>query len=85
MVDIFCEKWGNGQAWENKFVGGPHEANFLKLDCSKLKKVFGWKPTWNVEKAIEKTCEWAKSYMFKQDINMVMNNQINEFISEEEP
>ena len=23
---------------------------FLKLDCAKIKKTFGWKPVWNVEK-----------------------------------
>ena len=33
LVDLFCSKWGQGQTWENRFVGGPHEANFLKLDC----------------------------------------------------
>ena len=33
LVDLFCECWGEGQSWENRFMGGPHEANFLKLDC----------------------------------------------------
>ena len=42
LVDMFCNAWGNGLSWENKSDGGPHEANFLKLDCSKLKTTFGW-------------------------------------------
>ena len=44
LADLFCETWGGGMHWINRYDGGPHEANFLKLDCSKVKKVFGWKP-----------------------------------------
>ena len=40
LVDLFVSKWGDGIKWINQYDGGPHEANFLKLDCSKLKKVF---------------------------------------------
>ena len=49
--------------WENHWVGGPHEANFLKLDCSKIKTVFGWKPRYTVKEAVEKTVEWSKEYL----------------------
>ncbi|NCA81100.1 MAG: CDP-glucose 4,6-dehydratase, partial [Sphingobacteriia bacterium] len=46
LVDIFCRTWGNDLTWENVNVGGPHEANFLKLDCSKFKNTFNWTPKW---------------------------------------
>jgi CDP-glucose 4,6-dehydratase len=82
LVDIFCSEWGNGQAWENKSVDGPHEANFLKLDCSKLKSVFGWKTTWNVVEAVKKTCEWAKAYESNENLNIIMDKQIKEFLEE---
>lgn len=38
LVDLFVRKWGDGIKWVNQYDGGPHEANFLKLDCSKLKQ-----------------------------------------------
>ena len=79
LVDIFCKAWGEGQTWENHFVGGPHEANFLKLDCSRLRQTFGWKPAWGVKKAIEKTVEWSKAWQAGEDINEVMKRQIREF------
>ncbi|MEG2769501.1 MAG: hypothetical protein RR902_01655, partial [Oscillospiraceae bacterium] len=79
IVDLFCNKWGDGQKWENKFMGGPHEANMLKLDCSKLKSTFDWKPQWNIETAIEKVVEWTKAYLNGKDVNECMNNQIFEF------
>lgn len=81
LVDMFCKKWGEGQTWEDKFIGGPHEANFLKLDCSKLKSTFNWKPQWNVDTAIEKTVEWSKCYFNNDNINECMDRQIKEFFN----
>lgn len=58
LVTLFCDKWkektGKEIIWENRYDGGPHEAGFLKLDCSKIKATFGWRTTWHVEDAIEK-------------------------------
>lgn len=79
LVDLFCKKWGEGLKWINQHDGGPHEANFLKLDCSKIKKVFGWTPRWGVEHAIEKTIEWSKVYFANENISECMDKQINEF------
>lgn len=79
LVDLFCEKWGHGQTWENVCVKGPHEAQFLKLDCSKLKQIFRWQPRWHIEDAIAKTVEWAKIYQANGDISKCMEEQIKEF------
>ena len=82
LVDLFVAVWGEGLKWINKYDGGPHEANFLKLDCSKLKQTFGWSPRWNLEVAIEKTVEWSKCYIAGGDIRACMDRQINEFLGE---
>ena len=83
LVTLFCEKWnqitGNNIKWINKY-DGPHEANFLKLDCSKLKKVFGWKPRWNVETTMEKIVEWSKVYVEGGDVSACMKKQIECFM-----
>lgn len=79
LVDTFCAKWGEGLKWVNKYDGGPHEANFLKLDCSKLKTTFGWKPVWNFDTAIEKSVAWSKVYAAGGDIPACMDAQIAEF------
>lgn len=80
LVDIFCKAWGDGQSWENVDVEGPHEAQFLKLDCSKLRSTFGWQPRWHIGKAVEKTVEWAKAWRDNEDIAEVMDQQIGSFI-----
>ena len=82
LADLFCKAWGKEQRWENKYTGGPHEAGFLKLDCSKLKNTFGWKPRWHIDKAIEKTVEWAQEFLTKSDICDIMDNQIRAYLNE---
>lgn len=82
LVELFCEAWGEGQTWENHFAGGPHEANFLKLDCSRLRNVLGWKPAWGVRQAVEKTVEWTKAWQSGEDINLIMKKQIQSFLDQ---
>lgn len=84
LVSLFCEKWNSVSErkveWINQYDGGPHEANFLKLDCSKLKNTYKWKPRWDVETAMEKIVEWSKLYLESGDIAKCMDNQINEYL-----
>ena len=82
LVNLFCQKWGNGLTSKVCQVEGPHEAQFLKLDCSKLKKVFEWKPKWNIEKAVEATVDWTRNYIENKNISESMDEQIDEFLNE---
>ena len=82
LVDIFCKAWGDGQSWKNVSVDGPHEAQFLKLDCSKLKSTFGWRPRWHIDEAVKKTVEWAKAWRNGKAIATIMEEQVHSFINE---
>lgn len=82
IVDMFCNKWGEGMKWINQYDGGPHEANFLKLDCSKLKTTFRWSPRWNVSEALDKVVEWTKVYLAHGDIPQIMDRQIEEYMKD---
>lgn len=79
LVRLFCQAWG-GVNWQDVSVETPHEANFLKLDCSKLKAAFGWQPRWHIEQAVAKTVEWAKAWQAGADIPALMEKQIHEFL-----
>jgi CDP-glucose 4,6-dehydratase len=84
LTDLFCNAWGEGQIWENKSDGGPHEANFLKLDCSKIRTRIGWRPQWHITEAVKKTVEWTRVYLNGGDIGKVMDRQIAEYVKKEE-
>lgn len=80
LVDLFCAEWGDGSRWENVSEGAaPHEAQYLRLDCSCLKQRFGWTPRWGIREAIHYTCEWTKAYLSKRDIDAVMQREIRDF------
>lgn len=81
LVDLFCRCWGEGAAWENQAeANAPHEANFLKLDCSRVKAVFGWKPRWHMEQCMEMVCRFSKVWLAGGDIPAEMDYEIKEFM-----
>jgi len=81
LVDIFCECWGQGAAWVNiEEKCAPHEANFLKLDCGKLKKTFGWKPRWHMRVCMEMVCRFSKVWIEKGNLSEEMDREIDEFL-----
>lgn len=84
LAEMFCKAWGDKAAWITQNDQGPHEANFLKLDCSRVKRIFGWMPRYGVKEAVEKTVEWAKAYQEGADLLKLMDRQIREFYNEEE-
>ena len=82
LVDLFVKSWGQGLTWVNRSDNGPHEANFLKLDCSKLKKTFGWTTTWHIDRAIAEVVAFTKVYAAGGDIRAEMDKEILSFMSE---
>ena len=85
IVELFCDRWNKSgdpkrAGWKCGNEGGPHEANFLKLDCSLIKSTFGWKPRWDVETTMEKIVQWNKAYFDGSDVAAVMDSQINEYL-----
>lgn len=81
LVELFCRCWGEGAAWENKAeVNAPHEANFLKLDCSRVKMVFGWKPRWHIVECMDMVCRFSKVYLAGGDVSAEMDAEIAEFL-----
>ena len=85
LVDMFCKMWfektGSEPKWINENDGGPHEAGYLKLDCTKLKETFGWTPRWNIGTTMEKLVDWYAAYLKKVDVSVCMKEQVSEFLN----
>jgi CDP-glucose 4,6-dehydratase len=82
-VEIMISKWGADAHWRKEGSDQPHEANFLKLDCSKAKQQLGWLPRWSLEVAIEKTVEWQRALQRNEDMQAVSLAQINQYTNAE--
>jgi CDP-glucose 4,6-dehydratase len=80
IVNYLCRLWGEEAAYMVDSQKQPHEAHFLKLDCFKAKARLGWRPSWNLETALDKTLEWLKEYQNKGNIKETCLRQINEYV-----
>jgi len=43
-------------------MDAPHEAELLRLDCSKANSRLKWHPVWNTEKTIQRTADWYRRF-----------------------
>lgn len=83
LVELFCKYWGEDAKWENQAeANAPHEANFLKLDCSKIKSIFGWTPRWHMDECMEMVCRFSKKWLSNGNVPEEMDNEIMEFFKE---
>ncbi len=83
LATMFCKGWASGASWKNvSEANAPHEANFLKLDCSKSKSVLGWYPQWGIQDAIKKIVEWEKAVQNGMPAAEITDKQIKEYFGE---
>lgn len=79
IVKRMCEQWENGARYEIDDGDHPHEAHYLKLDCSKARMQLGWKPRWNLEKTLQSIVEWVSVYSSTGDLRRCCLEQIESY------
>lgn len=84
MVKTLCEQWGSHAFYEIDTCQQLHEANYLKLDCSKANIRLGWLPKWDAKTALSKVVEWYKLYQQEQDMRNLCLHQIQSYGSRED-
>ena len=83
LVDLFVAHWGDGlKRVDLARSQGPHEAGFLKLDCSRIKSALGWRPTWHIDEAVGMTCAWTKVWQAGGDVPGEMDREIEIFLKD---
>jgi CDP-glucose 4,6-dehydratase len=81
IIQRICELWGGNASYEINKIPQPHEATYLKLDCSKAKTLLKWSPVWSIETALQMIVNWNRSYLKKEDIRNVCIDQIEQYFS----
>jgi CDP-glucose 4,6-dehydratase len=82
IVDRMTSLWGDGVAWHLSSGEHPHEAHYLKLDCSKAKMRLNWQPIWSLAITLEKIVNWHKAWLSGQDMHDYTLNEIKEYMQE---
>lgn len=81
ILDKMVSKWGNGASWALDTNNNPHEAGFLKLDCSKAANRLKWKPKWNLEDSLSLIIDWHQNYLSGKNVKEDCLKEINKYIS----
>ena len=82
LVEVMVHSWGEDAQWELDKDNHPHEANYLKLDCSKSKALLKWKTIWGLERALDETVRWYKAWHNNEDMYGFTLNQIKYYQQE---
>lgn len=81
IAERLTSMWGDGATWASDIGDYPHEAHFLKLDCSRAKVRLGWHPRWRLEDALQQVVAWYKALGRQDDMRVVSLEQIKAFIT----
>lgn len=79
VTKTICKLWGNGASYIIDTNPQPHEANYLKLDCSKAKAELNWNPRWNIEITLKSIVDWNKGYFDGMNVKEITENQIDQY------
>ena len=79
IVEYLINKWNHKQGYTNDNSTQPFESQILKLDISKARNLLGWKPKWNLFKALDSIVEWHKAHLDNEDMRYLTLKQIQEF------
>jgi len=63
ILDKMVNNWGKDASWELDKNNNPHEAGFLKLDCSKAASKLHWQPKWDLEHTLNLIVEWHQKWL----------------------
>lgn len=81
IVRRLCRLWGEEARYEIEKGVQPHEAHYLKLDCSKASARIGWRPKWTLDRALDSIIEWTHYYRSGSDIRNICQKQINDYMT----
>jgi CDP-glucose 4,6-dehydratase len=79
IVNRLCQLWGEGAAWALNESPQPHEATYLKLDCSKARARLGWQPRWSLAHTLEMIVAWHKAEIAGADMRTTTLDQIAQY------
>lgn len=79
IIVRICELWGDNIGYEINIDKQHHEANYLKLDCTKSKSLLGWTPLWNIDQTLSMIVNWYKAYQSNLEMDQVCIAQIKQY------
>ena len=79
ILDKMVHFWGDGAHYEIDKSEQPHEANFLKLDCSKAAMRLKWHPKWRLQQTLEQIVHWHRAWLEGADMQVKCLQEIEKY------
>ncbi|UOB54748.1 CDP-glucose 4,6-dehydratase [Burkholderia pyrrocinia] len=79
IVEHLTSRWGDNARWQLDGGDHPHEATYLKLDCSKARARLGWRPRWDLDFTLDKIVDWYKAARKCKDVRTLTLAQIADY------
>ena len=80
IIEKMAKLWGENANWINDKSEHPHEANYLKLDCSKAHMKLNWYPRWDLSETLLRIVEWHKLKDAQNNYRKLCLTQINDYM-----
>ena len=81
ILDKMVHFWGEGAHYQIDNSEQPHEANFLKLDCSKAASRLKWHPQWRLEQTLEQIIQWHRAWLQGEEMQTHCLREIKEYMN----
>ena len=81
IAERFTTLWGQGASWVQDTGSHPHEAHYLKLDCSKARADLGWVPRWSLDHTLATIVDWHRAYKQGANMRRLTIEQIDSYLS----
>jgi CDP-glucose 4,6-dehydratase len=78
LAGLFCEAWGSEADWTHIPAKTQHESGLLTLDCAKITGTLGWRPRWDIRRAVREAAGWYRAFEAGK-AEAVTERQISEF------
>ena len=80
ILDRMVKSWGDSASWKQDTKNNPHEAGFLKLDCSKAASRLQWKPKWRLDYTLKQIVAWQRLWLEKGNVKEQCFQEITEYM-----
>lgn len=81
IVEQLIRECNSSASWQRDTRAQPHEAQYLKLDCSRARQRLGWNPVWGLDTCLREIAAWQAAWRAGEDMQQFSLQTIERYSS----
>ncbi|HEV2980155.1 MAG TPA: CDP-glucose 4,6-dehydratase [Solirubrobacteraceae bacterium] len=82
LLQRLAAVWNGAFRWEQDGPSHPVESTYLELDAGAARRELGWRPAWDLERALRQIVAWHTAALAGEDMRRVSLAQLERFGAE---